>query len=151
MTCTKRKCVGINSAKNLDNHRWFSGVHANTLLSCGVNPWSPTLTKVLLEHKQPSLACGESCFHQRDPAALGQHKLLQAAPGDHTDSLCSCHAQHSLTLSSWSSDYVFATFCVLSSVGWKWALLPFDHSAGQGVSAGCYKGWMWKADACWEI
>lgn len=60
MACTKRKCVGINLVKRWDNHKWFSRVHANTLLSCGMNPWSPTLTKVLLEHKQPLLTCGES-------------------------------------------------------------------------------------------
>lgn len=160
MTCTKRKCAGINLVKRWDNHRWFPRDHANTLLSSGVNPWSPALTNYSQNTNNPcplgeraggllpswswtARAAGCSWRRERQcgvPAPVGTTgaaSALVTSPLTHVVPiklrLCLCNLS-----------------CPqLSRVGW--ALSPFTHGAGQDASTCSYKGWMWKADACCEI
>lgn len=149
MTCTKRKCVGINVVQRRDNQRWFPWDHAS-----GLNPWSSALTKYSqnTNNPHPSGREMERCFHWRDPGACSWWRKRQRSAGsrgDHRGSLCSWDT--ALMLSSLSAGCVFAIFYVPGSGEWEWALSPFTCSVEQDESTCSYKGWMWNADACWEI
>lgn len=128
MTCTKRQCGGINLVKRWGNHRWFP---RETLFSRGVNSWSPALTKCSLNINSPC-PLGERAgglLPLERPSCPWTAQAVQSAGsrGDLRGGCCSCDTWHSLMLSSLSSDYVFATFLVPSSVGWGWALSPFTR------------------------
>lgn len=167
MTRTKRKRAGISLVKRWDNHRWFPSDCVNTLLSRGVNSWSPALTKFSQNISNPRLigerpggvastgetqpllgreavACSWSGERQcRAPAPVetpGQLLLLwHLAPTRVVPiKLPLCLCNLSCPLPSW--------------VGWGGERCHPSHVvAGQGASTCSYRSWMLKADASWEI